>query len=412
MGKTGFDGGKVSGYYLGWCRGLNLNSGADFKMKYEPLEKVRKELKVKWLRPKIDQEKLRQLSQRSDLQGWIQAGGHLGIWLITGVFVFYFWMQHNWIAFLVTLFCHGAVASFFIPAAHELGHGTVFKTKSLNKIFLYVCSCLAWWDMFDYAASHTYHHRYTLHPHADRENLLPLSPMAGRFFLVQLFTINLLTQPGRTFGKGGLLSTIYLTSLNTQGRVGSLKIPIHEWQEALHADQPELHKSSIWWARFLLAFHIVVVCASLLSGYWVFALIISFSPFIANWFSYSIGMTQHCGLKENDADFRKCVRSVKTNPLYEFLYWRMNWHTEHHMFAGVPCYNLKLLYQEIVAQMPEPRTLSGAWQEMRDTWFRQQADSGYYFDTPVPPVAYDSTGISRDEAVESSIGDLAPKGLL
>ena len=107
-------------------------------MKYEPLEKVRKELKVKWLRPRIDQEKLRQLSQRSDLQGWFQAGGHLGIWMITGVFVYYFQMQNNWIALCVTLFCHGAVASFFIPAAHELGHGTVFKTKSLNKVFLYI----------------------------------------------------------------------------------------------------------------------------------------------------------------------------------------------------------------------------------------------------------------------------------
>ncbi len=381
-------------------------------MNYEPLEKVRKELKVKWLRPKIDQDKLRQLSKPSDLQGWTQAGGHLGIWLLTGIFVYYFWVQHNWIVFCMMLFCHGTVASFFIPAAHELGHGTVFKTKSLNKIFLYIYSCLTWWDMFDYAASHTYHHRYTLHPAADRENLLPLSPVVGRLFLLQLFTINLLTQPGRTFGKGGLLSTIYLTFLSAKGSVGSLKIPVHEWQQALHVDQPESHKRSIWWARFLLPFHSIVILGSLLSGYWVFALIISFSPFIANWLSYALGMTQHCGLKENDADFRKCVRSVKTNPIFEFLYWRMNWHTEHHMFAGVPCYNLKSLYQVIAVQMPEPRTLAVAWQEMRDSWVLQQADSDYWFDTPVPPMNYDRTGVSRDDAVESSIGDLAPKGLL
>jgi len=380
-------------------------------MQHEPLEKVRKELKVKWLRPKIDQEKLRGLNERNDLQGWLQAGGHLGIWLVTGAFVYYFWAQHKWIAFLVALFCHGTVASFFIAAAHELGHGTVFKTKSLNQTFLYIYSGLGWWDMFDYAASHTYHHRYTLHPEGDRENLLPLSPLVGRFFLVQLFTINLLTQLGRTFSKGGLLSTIYITFLNAQGRVGSLEIPSQEWQQALHEDQPALHKRAIWWARFLLMFHGIVVLTSLLSGYWVFAFIISFSPFIANWCSYALGMTQHCGLKENDNDFRKCVRSVKTNPLFEFLYWRMNWHTEHHMFAGVPCYNLKPLYHEIAVQMPEPRTLTGAWREMRDTWFRQQTDPGYFFDTPVPPVATVGKGRARDNALENSIGDLAPKGL-
>ncbi|MFN8492915.1 MAG: fatty acid desaturase [Caldilineaceae bacterium] len=381
-------------------------------MQYEPLEKVRKELKVKWLRPKISQERLRELNERSDLQGWLQAGGHLGLWLVTGALTYYFWAQHNWIAFFVALFCHGTIASFFIGIApHELGHGTVFKTKRLNQIFLYIYSCLGWWNMFDYAASHTYHHRYTLHPDGDRENLLPLSPMVGRFFLVQLFTINLLTQPGRTFAKGGLLSTIYVTFLNTQGRVGSLEIPSQEWQQALHVDQPELHKSAIWWARVLLLFHGIVILASVLSGYWVFAFIISFSPFIANWCSYALGMTQHCGLKENDNDFRKCVRSVKTNLLFEFLYWRMNWHTEHHMFAGVPCYNLKPLYREIADQMPEPRTLAGAWREMRETWFRQQTDPAYYFDTSVPPIATTGKVRSSDEALLNSIGDLAPKGL-
>lgn len=380
-------------------------------MQYEPLEKVRKELKIKWIRPKVDREKLSELNQRSDLQGWIQAGGHLAMWLVTGAFVYYFWAQSMWIAFLIALFCHGTVASFFIGVApHELGHGTVFKTKILNHIFLYIYSCLGWWDMFDYAASHTYHHRYTLHPDGDRENLLPLSPMVGRFFLLQLFTINMMTQPGRTFSKGGLLSTIYLTFLNAQGRVGSLEIPSQEWQQTLHDDQPELHKQAIWWARFLLLFHGLVTLLSLLSGYWVFILIISVSPFIANWASYALGMTQHCGLKENDNDFRKAVRSVRTNWLFEFLYWRMNWHTEHHMFAGVPCYNLRPLYREIADQMPKPRTLFEAWQEMRETWHKQQSDPDYFFDTPVPPIAA-TKGRARDEALESSIGDLAPQGL-
>lgn len=381
-------------------------------MQYEPLAKVRKELKVRWLRPKIDRERLSELSQRSDAQGWIQAGGHLAIWLLTGSLAYYFWSQSMWIAMVVALFCHGTVASFFIGIApHELGHATVFKTKILNQIFLYIYSCLGWWDMFDYAASHTYHHRYTLHPDGDRENLLPLSPLVGRFFLLQLLTINLMTQAGRTFGKGGLLSTMYLTFLNAQGRVGSLEIPSQEWQQALHEDQPELHKSGIWWARFLLLFHGIVILASILSGYWIFAFIISFSPFIANWGVYALGMTQHCGLKENDNDFRKATRSVKTNLLFEFLYWRMNWHTEHHMFAGVPCYNLKPLYHEIADQMPEPRTLWGAWQEMRETWFRQQEDPDYYFDTPVPPIAQVARARATDDALESSIGDLAPKGL-
>jgi fatty acid desaturase len=102
---------------------------------------------------------------------------------------------------------------------------------------------------------------------------------------------------------------------------------------------------------------------------------------------------------------------VTTNPLFEFLYWRMNWHTEHHMFAGVPCYNLRPLYYAIADQMPKPRTLAEAWREMRETWHRQQSDPAYFFDTPVPPIANVGKVRASDEALASSIGDLAPKGL-
>ena len=114
------------------------------------------------------------------------------------------------------------MASFFAGVApHELAHGTVFRTKRLNGVFLYLYSLLSWWDPFDYGTSHTYHHRYTLYPEGDRENLLPLHPSVGRTFLLQMFTINLLTRPGRNFTKGGLLSTLAITVLSSLGLVGS-----------------------------------------------------------------------------------------------------------------------------------------------------------------------------------------------
>ena len=81
------------------------------------------------------------------------------------------------------------------------------------------------------------------------------------------------------------------------------------------------------------------------------------------------------------------------------------------MFAGVPCYNLKALYYEIADQMPKPRTLIEAWREMRATWRQQQSAPAYVFDTPVPPIASGGHTGAGNEALESSIGDLAPKGL-
>ena len=122
-----------------------------------------------------------------------------------------------------------------------------------------------------------------------------------------------------------------------------------------------------------------------------------------------VGITQHTGLRDNVADFRKSTRSMTLNPIAEFLYWRMNWHIEHHMYAGVPCYNLKKLAQEISDDMPEPRTLLGAWREMRNTSHRQKEDPSYVFDTPIPE-SKERIG-NEDENLEGSIGDLAPAGL-
>jgi len=378
---------------------------------YQPLSDVRKSLRVDWYRCSLEPGKLRELSTRSDRQGWLQAGGHFALFALTGTLVYFFWSYENWFLFFVALFAHGTVGSFFVGTApHELGHGTVFHTKWLNKAFLYLFSLLSWWDPFDYASSHTYHHRYTLHPDGDRENLLPLHPSVGKTFLLQLFTINLLTQRGRTFGKGGLVSTIFVTIMGAFGRVPADDKSINEWLNALHTDQPVQYRKSIWWSRALLLFHGSVLVISIVTGLWVLPLILTVFPFIANWLAYFVGLTQHCGLRENVSDFRKSVRSMTLNPLVEFLYWHMNWHTEHHMYAGVPCYNLKKLHLEVADDMPAPRTLRGAWQEMLLTWRRQQSDPGYEFDTPLPPTAKSVRSDAPDK-LESSIGDLAPEGL-
>ena len=382
-------------------------------MTYQPLSEIRDTLKVNWYRSKMPPERFRMLSKSSDFQGLKQAGGHLALFILSGAATYIAWTNSAWVLFFVALFAHGTIASFFRGiSVHELGHGTVFRTKWLNRLFLYFFSLISWWNPFDYAASHTYHHRYTLHPEGDREVLLPIHPNVGKTFLLQMFTFNVFTTPGRTFTKGGILTTIWLTLLDAVGRVPVSDVPAYEWLNALHEDQPQQHRRSIWWSRLLLAFHGTILAITLTTGLWVLPLILTLPSYIANWLSYFLGLTQHCGLRTNTTDFRKSVRSIRLNPVVEFLYWHMNWHTEHHMYAGVPCYNLKALANEIREDMPEPRTLIGAWREMLEVWEKQKTDPDYQFDTPLPTTAKTecrrSTGAETEEA---SIGDLAPKEL-
>ena len=79
------------------------------------------------------------------------------------------------------------------------------------------------------------------------------------------------------------------------------------------------------------------------------------------------------------------------------------------MYAGVPCYNLRELSRTIADDLPVPRTLMGAWREMRATWKRQQTEPDYQYDTPVPTEpAVESARARDDDELGASIGDLAP----
>jgi fatty acid desaturase len=93
----------------------------------------------------------------------------------------------------------------------------------------------------------------------------------------------------------------------------------------------------------------------------------------------------------------------------------MNWHLEHHMYAGVPCYNLRRLGKAIAADIPEPKWVFAAWREMRATWRRQQIEPGYGYDVPLPAAARQpgddvdpANGHATGDRLGASIGDLAP----
>ena len=385
------------------------------QLNYPPLSEVRKTLRVKWYRCPVSHERLKELSTRSDKQGWMQAGGHTGLYLTLAALTIALWSQQAWLAFALSLWCLGFVATFFKgTAAHELGHGTVFKSRRLNQIFLHAVCLISWWDPYDYGASHTYHHRYTTHLEADRENVLPLTPSFAPWLLIQLCTLNLFTKPNRNFSKGGFVWNVYLTARTAMGiPSGHTDIPSQEWLDKLHEDQPVAFRQSVRWSRVLIVFHLSVLLVSVFSGWWVLTLVISMPSFIANIGSYLLGTTQHCGLPINSSDFRKNTRSIKINPVLGFLYWHMNWHAEHHMYAGVPCYNLKAMAKEIASDMPEPKSLIGAWKEMRETWARQKTEPAYVFDRPVPTrgdTPPESTEVPPDDGLIDSIGDLAPSG--
>ena len=381
---------------------------------YAPLNDVRRTMRVRWYRSPIDPAVLRRLMQRSDLRGAFQAVGHLALAAATGVLTYYLFAQRLWVAFALALLFHGGVTSFFSSGCHELDHGTVFRSKWLNRLFLRIYGFLGWFNFHDYALSHTYHHRYTLHPDGDREVVLPKTPSLRVLYLLQLCTISI-TGGFESKGLIPLLRNVVGTALRVFPRLDVESVPeatgpnAEEWVRALYDAHPEERSKSVRWARLTLLGHALVIVVAVASGLWLLPLLVSFPIFFGNIWRYFVGVPMHCGLRDNVPDFRKCVRSIRLEPLSTFVYWRMNWHMEHHMYAGVPCYNLRRLSRAIAADLPQPRTLAGAWREMRATWKRQQTEPGYQYDTPVPaPPGAAAPEVRDHDEMGASIGDLAP----
>jgi fatty acid desaturase len=57
-------------------------------------------------------------------------------------------------------------------------------------------------------------------------------------------------------------------------------------------------------------------------------------------------------MKVETGDYRENTRTVLLNPVISFFYWNMNYHVEHHMYPGVPCYNLPNLHKLITPELP------------------------------------------------------------
>jgi fatty acid desaturase len=367
---------------------------------YPPLLEVRKTLKIPWYRCPIEPARLRELTRRSDLKGFLQTIGHLGVMAIFAFLTWHFFQTRTWVPFALCLFAFGTVYSFANHGGHELSHGAVFRTKWLNGFFLRIFSLLGWFNFYHYRQSHTYHHLYTLWPRADREVVLPKYPSLEPLYLLQLFTFNIF---------GGFESIALVPRVSGWIRLAVRGKFSDEWSEAIFApDQAPARRKAIAWARFFLLFHAALIAVSIAFGLWMLPVLVTFGVFFGNWWRYFVGVPMHCGLRDNVPDFRLCVRTIKLDPFSSFLYWRMNWHLEHHMFAAVPCYNLKKLHALVAADMPRPRSLGEAWREMRETWKKQQTDPSFQFSTPLPPPR--GAAVPQDP-LGAALGDLKPETL-
>ena len=326
---------------------------------------------IRWYRTALDRETLARLNRRSDARGLAQAVGHLLVLGLTGGAALYSLGHWPWWVTILILFLHGTVGSFMINAVHELVHRSVFRTQRLNELFVRLFAFLGWINFEHFYASHMRHHQYTLHPPDDLEVVLPIRLMMRQFVLTGFLNL-----------RGGFdvfRNTVRLARGRFQG----------EWESRLFpAADPERGRPVIRRARLLLAGHLGLLVISLSVGWWLVPVLTSLLPFYGGWLFFLCNTTQHIGLQDNVPDFRLCCRTFTVNPVIRFLYWHMNYHTEHHMYAAVPCYNLGALHRAIKHELPpSPRGLRATWREIAAIVKIQNVDPAYQHVVRLPGLA-------------------------
>jgi fatty acid desaturase len=324
--------------------------------------------RVNWYRTPLNPQTLADLNSKSDAKGFVQTLGYLGLLLCTGSAALY--ASGHWPIWtvLLLLFAHGTVASFAINGVHELVHKSVFKSQWLNSVFVRVLSLISWVNFEHFYSSHMRHHQYTLHPPDDLEVVLPIRLMIRHFFLTGLINIK------------GVFDVFKTTIRHARGGFEG------EWEETLFPkDKPESGRGVIRWARIHLAVHFTILIFSIYFGWWLIPIVTSIAPFYGGWLFFLCNNTQHIGLQDNVPDFRLCCRTFTVNPVVRFLYWHMNYHIEHHMYAAVPCYNLGRLHRAILHDLPHcPDGISATWKEIAAIQKKQEEDPEYQYAAQLP----------------------------
>lgn len=326
--------------------------------------------RIKWYRTRLDKQVLSELTKRSDLKGLAHMVPFVLMVLATGGAALYLFFYAPLWAFLAMLFVHCTLFKFFgrVSASHELCHGTVFKSRWLNRLFYSVFTFFAWENAVYLKARHMSHHQYTGFNDRDGELQLPMIIPASKWLALVTFdvrefmeqvTLNL--KLARGFFDFGNTPTFFPAS-DSKGRAAATRC-----------------------ARFLLLGHAALAVLFIVSGLWPLLLIVTLAPFTAQWLNLLVAFPQHAGLQPGVTDFRLNSRTNDLGPGLSFLYCNMQHHIEHHMYASVPFYNLPKLRKALEHDLPPSSGgLIATWREILSAWKIQRKNPEYAIPVELP----------------------------
>ncbi len=278
---------------------------------------------------KIDKQLLKQLSERRDRAGlWYLA--QWAVMLSITASAIWFTLGSAWV--WLAMFAHGVVLA--VPAyalSHETAHGSVFKTRWLNKAVLWVTSVLYMEEPWHRRYMHLNHHAHTWH--VDVDSQMPFdTPMTFRGWLLEASGIGLL-----------IFHSKALVALSFKNYTPIMLEIIPENKLAVSTRN----------ARIMLSIYLAIGLAAASGASWLLWFIV-IPRVLGAPVMLLFTLIQHVEMSENSPSIIDSTRSFRTNWLGRFLYVNMNYHIEHHLYPSVPFYSLPKISEAIKDQLPEP----------------------------------------------------------
>ena len=320
-----------------------------------------------WYTSPVPRHVMRELLERKDGPALRDTLLYFALIAASGYATWLLW--DSWWA-LVPMMAYGVLyASASDARWHEAGHGTAFRTDWMNNALYEVASFMVLRESVPWRWSHTRHHSDTIIVGRDPEIAVPRPP-------------DLLAIVLKSFNYRAWRRYVTNITLHCRGRVTA--------DEATFIP-PSAYPKVFLRARIYAAIHLGVLATCAYYRTWLPLVFVLGPNVYGAWMMNVYGLTQHTALAENVLDHRLNCRTILMNPVHRFLYWNMNYHTEHHMFPLVPYHQLPRLHAIVKDDCPAPyRSLTAAYREMIPAILRQRRDPGWY--------------IRRDAAVHRASG--------
>lgn len=277
----------------------------------------------------LSQEELRELSRRSDLPGIVHLALHFALLGGTG-FIVWSAVGTPWLVPAMVL--HGVPLVFLFMPHHEAIHQSAFRSPWLTKAVTWVLGLIVFYPPEYFRFWHLTHHRFTQDPERDPE-IVPPPVKSPRGYLWWVIGLPYLLRRTETL------------KIALSGKVTKSFVPEQR--------KPEIVRE----ARAAWSVYLGVAVLAAFTDPWAPVLYWLGPYMLAQPVLRLYQLAEHTGMEFTD-DILRNTRTTRSNAFVRWLAWNMPYHTEHHLYPGVPFHALPRLHERVKHRL---RAVSGGY---------------------------------------------------